>query len=722
MNERIKNILSAITGSYSQVFFSNNRWLALLLLLASFADPAIGLSGLLSVLFALVVANSLGLNPAYVRNGWYTYNVLLMGMAMGAYYQFNAVFLVMLLLASILSLVLSVWLASLTSRYKLPFLSIPFVLSIWIVFLNARSFQTNILLERNGFLPVNTILFFSGKLSKAIEEAGLPTVCALYFKTIASIFFQDKVLTGMIISAGLLISSRIAFFLSWLGFLAGYLFFRFTLGGAAVSDYYYTGFNYVFSAIALAGFYLVPSLSAFGLVIFSVPLIAMLNAALIKIMGPYFLPLYSLPFSLTVIVLISVLNNRYSLKGLDMVQYQLFSPEKNLYAFITFLERFKKDTLVQIHLPFYGEWSVSQGHSGEQTHKEEWRYAWDFVVTDERNHTFKLPGKQVSDFYCYALPILAPADGKVVTLEDGIEDNAIGDANLEHNWGNTIVIKHAEYLYSKISHIKKDSFKVKVGDEVKKGDVLALCGNSGRSPEPHIHFQLQGTPFIGAPTLLYPISYYLVKNNNAHKLHAFDVPEKGQRLLRPISNPMLKKAFHFVPGMKVNFEVSLNEQISTEHWEVFTDAYNHSYLYCAKSNSSAHFTQNENMFYFTGYSGNKQALLYYFYLAAYKVVMSNVEGLTTTDRFPVETSKNHLLKPLQDFIAPVYVFLKPVYACTVKTTDIAQPGRLLIQSQFKEGENKEKGTINFEIEVADNTIKTFTINKDNVCIVAKHIA
>ena len=69
--------------------------------------------------------------------------------------------------------------------------------------------------------------------------------------------------------------------------------------------------------------------------------------------------------------------------------------------------------------------------------------------------------------------------------------NNIGDVNLGDNWGNTIIIKHGDYLFSKISHIKEGSFKVRVGDYVKKGDVLAVCGNSGRSPEPHLHFQLQ---------------------------------------------------------------------------------------------------------------------------------------------------------------------------------------------------------------------------------------
>ena len=42
-----------------------------------------------------------------------------------------------------------------------------------------------------------------------------------------------------------------------------------------------------------------------------------------------------------------------------------------------------------------------------------------------------------------------------------------------------------------INHLKQNSLKVKIGDQVKQGQELAQCGNSGAGPIPHVHYQLQ---------------------------------------------------------------------------------------------------------------------------------------------------------------------------------------------------------------------------------------
>ncbi len=723
MERHLKNFRDGLVNSYCQVFFSNNLWFGLLLINASFVNINAGISGLSCVVVSLLIATILGFNPLTVKSGAYTFNVLLVGLTMGVYFALSPAFFVILIFASALTLFISVWLSSKVARFSLPVLSLPYILSIWILFLGIKTF-TIIKSTETGMNNTNQLWGFITIPLEAFHQQfdsySFTKVVVAYFKSMGAIFFQNNILPGIFISLGLLLYSRIAFTLSLVGFLSGYLFYHYFQAEVSSVNFHVIGINYILSAIAIGGFFIIPSAATYVLVILSAPVIGFIINAFGKFIAPYHIPLYSLPFTFFVLLILSTLNSRYFVKYLYVVKYQLFSPEKNLYAFKAHLERFKKDTYIHIHLPFFGEWFISQGQEGKITHKEDFRFAWDFVVTDEKNKTFRLPGNDVKDFYCYGLPVLAPASGTVVTLQDGINDNIIGDVNLKENWGNTIVIKHSDYLFSKISHVKKGSFNVKMGDYVKKGDAIALCGSSGRSPEPHIHFQLQETKEIGAKTVKYPLSYYVTKNKEGYRLHSFDYPEENQTIFRAPSTPLIQQAFHFIPGLKLNFNVTNGKEKYMENWEVFTDAGNNSYIYCHRTKAVAYFTNNETLFYFNSFIGDKNSLLYYFYLGAHKVLLSYFQGMVLEDNLPLETYTNSVIKTVQDFVAPFFIFLKATYTSTYTFADnIQSPAVVKINSQTKTGKGKRK--IDFELELKDNKLNKFTIKEKDTCIIAESI-
>ncbi len=62
--------------------------------------------------------------------------------------------------------------------------------------------------------------------------------------------------------------------------------------------------------------------------------------------------------------------------------------------------------------------------------------------------------------------------------------------------GNTVILIHREHEVSVLGHFQQGSIRVKCGDKVKRGQVLGLCGNSGNSSEPHLHFHVQNTPVL----------------------------------------------------------------------------------------------------------------------------------------------------------------------------------------------------------------------------------
>ncbi len=73
-------------------------------------------------------------------------------------------------------------------------------------------------------------------------------------------------------------------------------------------------------------------------------------------------------------------------------------------------------------------------------------------------------------------PIVAPADGIVsFTGRDG-------------GFGRMLTLKHGYGLVTKYAHLKKAL--VKKGQRVKRGETIALVGNSGRSTGPHLHYEV----------------------------------------------------------------------------------------------------------------------------------------------------------------------------------------------------------------------------------------
>ena len=149
-------------------------------------------------------------------------------------------------------------------------------------------------------------------------------------------------------------------------------------------------------------------------------------------------------------------------------------------------------------LPFEGFWTVAGG-GVDKENSHSWnvfnqRYAYDFFIKDENQITHKSDGKALEDYYSFGKLILAPADGLVVKAKDGIRDNPeLGSIDFRARTfhGNFVVIRHSEGEYSHLAHFKKGSIAVKEGDKVKCGQVIGLCGNSGHSYEPHLHYHLQ---------------------------------------------------------------------------------------------------------------------------------------------------------------------------------------------------------------------------------------
>jgi murein DD-endopeptidase MepM/ murein hydrolase activator NlpD len=154
----------------------------------------------------------------------------------------------------------------------------------------------------------------------------------------------------------------------------------------------------------------------------------------------------------------------------------------------------------KLSLPFRGRWLVAWGGDTKELNQHHdtpnQRFAFDFLGVDEKGNTRKGQAQMNEDYFAFAREILTPADGIVTDVISGVRDNVPGSMNPYSALGNAVFIQHREHEVSVLAHLKLGSIKVKVGDKVKRGQVIALCGNSGNSSEPHLHYHLQNTPII----------------------------------------------------------------------------------------------------------------------------------------------------------------------------------------------------------------------------------
>jgi len=722
-----KEVLYSVLNSYSQIFFSTSKVLAVSLVFISFFDYGAGIGGLLAVVISNMLAYFLGYNTHFLKSGIYGFNSLLVGLGVGLTFQPSLELYVLVGIATITTFFLTIAFQGILGKYGLPFLSVPFLLAIWIVSLSGGELTALNISER-GIYTYNELYSLGGNtmvnLYNWLDGLISSSFLRIYFYSLGAIFFQKGLLAGIIISLGLLYYSRISFILSILGFSISY-FFYFLVGVEFNSlSYTFIGFNYILTAIALGGYYLIPGRVSYAWVMILLPSVVLITISTQQLFQVIHISPYSLPFNMVVLMFLYALKLREKRPdNLLETPIQLGSPEKNLYLQSGNLKRFPARYPIAASLPFYGEWDVSQGHKGEHTHKGAWKNAWDFIITNKDKKQFKEKGDYPEDYFCFGKAITAPSDGTVVEVVNSIPDNTIGDVNTQSNWGNTIIIKHMDGIFSKLSHLKYHSIDVKEGDVIKQGQLLGKCGNSGRSPYPHLHFQFQPTPYIGSPTLDYPLGHYLLKGDK-YTFETFAIPQKGQTVANPIKNDLLARTLHFIPGQKIkgNYTIQSTKDKTTQEgtftWNVNTDVFNATYFESEEDGSLAYIFNNGNLHYFTNFTGKKKSPLYWFFLAMFKVPLGFLPSSIIKDNVPANIMFGGVLKIIQDFIAPVFLFLKADYKLDfTEADDILSSSDMKMHSQITKRIAGETTTqYDFDIAIKDNGAFEIDIVENNLKI------
>lgn len=533
--------LQPLLSGYAAIMFCEHPLIGLAFMAVTFWNPWAGATGLVSAITGFLLARRLRLPVP--DTGGYVYNCLLVGLALGVAHAWSPAMLGLVACAAVLTTFLTAILNDLLWRWDhLPALSLPFVLVATLA--NAAAI---------GFHP-------------PVTASGLPALWELnlfhdsiqaFFGAMGSPFFTPYPLPGLVIFLGLIWTSRYLAFLAICGFVVGQVLFLSWAPEAGDAVGNWVSFNFILTALALGGTFMAPSVRSFLLAMLGAALAALLLAAGHQISQRSGLPVLAIPFLAATFFILAAMRKRTAASHPLLLLEHPALPEINFERSRLSQARGIAWESVPLSPPFYGEWQVYQGFDGAYTHRDSWRHALDFYIHDGKA-SYRGSGRTLDDYHCFGLPVLAPASGQVLRCRDDLPDVPPGEADTQLNWGNYVLIRLLSGLCVLIAHLRQGSLKVQSGEEVWVGTVIGECGSSGRSPQPHIHLQVQTGEALGSPTHPFHLSCVLVRNDReaAPELALHRRPDEGESVAFAANLVYLQRALHLPADRLLTYDVS----------------------------------------------------------------------------------------------------------------------------------------------------------------------
>lgn len=626
------NLFKYFFSSYSSIFTLSSSRLGIALALITLIHPNVGICGLLGLCFATLYLLIIDSSRHEVIAKSTLRNCLLIGLLIGDLFALNFYILFFLAIFIFLTLVITTALESLFTKAYLPTLSLPFCLVGLIIF---------ILLPQIYEFTKSPTSIWNVDISHL-----LPNFLTYFFHSIASLLLSTNPTVGIIFWLAIAFISPLSAIFLFLGFAIGNGFELLFHSSAPNLSFYSNGLNYSLIFTAIAGVFLSPSRFSIFLATFATLITSVIVMVSARILNPWYLPILSLPFNLvTLAILLSLRTLRPS--ALNSILFG--SPEEN-FENSELLKNRHRFGEIGIFLPVMGKWKIQQAFNSDSTHCGLWQHGLDFVAANEKGEIFKNKGFELTDHFSFGKEIFSPIEGWVVDCVSNNKDNNIGQVDNNKSWGNYIILKSHYGIFVSLLHLKKDSLVVASGDFVKVGQKLAECGNSGYSPEPHLHLNIQNQAMPGSATLPFHLLNYAIDK----KIHFHRTPLKDELIENLNLNCVTEKIFNFKIGEKFIFERSDKVKITIENK---MDEKLGSFYFTDGITKIYHTKIGVN-FYFYGFKSKKHSALCDLMVAASRVPLIYGKEFEYSDQLP--TNLTHKFSP------NFFGFLKKIFGLRIK--------------------------------------------------------
>ena len=583
------------------------------------------------------MGNLLQIKPETHQNSSFFYNAMLVGFGIGSLWGISIPLLCFSFFAGGLTFMLTLTLATfLYNQFALPVLSLPFYLTISLIY--ALPHQIPGAAMPNPFLMIPFPFEKIGQLLKAF----------------GAVLFLPYPWAGALLITLILIRSRILFIAGIAGYLGGGLLHCW-LGG--LDSLFMTGnFNYALTVMALFAVFHIPSLKSAFMAAIGTLACVLISILLYRI--SYLLPIYPLilPFNLATLLVLYGTKRTFNdftprlILGRpeDTLDHHLANPPSTTQS------------IPKIQLPFKEEWTVWQVFNDEWTHQGIWKHAYDFIVADpETGQPYTNKGNYIENYLCFGKPVYSPVNGVVATVINHLPDNKIGSVDQQNRWGNLVIIYDDRGFYVTVSHFQEQSITVQVGERVSVSSYLGKCGNSGYSPQPHLHVQVQAVPAVGAPTIPFEFQHFIQHTGYIHG----GLPEKNtpikpaevSQTLDSVLCAVLDQQLHYnlIDQDRIIDRVTFTIRISPQS-EYYLDA----------GDAQLYFSQTNGFFQVHSVRGNNPALTM-IYKALARIPLAPYPGFHYATPVSIRTA------------CPALV------ADSILFINILMPGFLIPESQFR---------------------------------------
>lgn len=580
----MKLFIRSVFDGYGSFFALQNPLSKLLIFVCAMIQPASGFTGLLGGLCVVFWLRCLKLKSDNERIE--IVNGILLGMLIGSLYAPEARTYSFIAAGSLLVVLISSAVSeTLTKNLRLPLLGLPYALVSFLL------------------LPVMTMMALAPASPALALTVPLPTELSELLAPLGAIYFNGTPMGGILVLLGFWLSSP---YLALLALAASALCCLY-LHLLAVPLYLTTSLvsemNGVLTAAVIGGLFATPGRKSIVLSMIAALVACTMSLCATRLLGFLNLPILAVPFVLTTYLFVVALGRKH---GGEWVHFWLTTPalaERTMEDLHIAGVRGVDPRSVGLRLPVEGRWHIYQEINGKHTHQGNWQFAIDLFQLDSSGKSFDGVGNELSEYYCFDKPVYSPAFGTIVGMRADLADNKPGDVDVANNWGNHVIVRLDAGGYCLLAHLRQNSIRVPFGARVYPGLQIGHVGNSGRSPQPHLHVQVQEGVSLESRTVPFHFAGVLTGGAEEKNYELNSRPDEGSEICKAVTDTVLKRAMNLSVGRRFLFEVSAPNAVPwSMELEVRLDFAGQFWL-CAKTGARAAFLATDDLIAFYNRTG-----------------------------------------------------------------------------------------------------------------------